>query len=417
MSNEPGEIRAGMHRKIETAMVVLLSLLAVSVFFSQTGISTFGPLSLIVLLIWRYRIGYEPSLKLPMMLKWAAIAFAGSLALSVLVSSDHLDALHYFKKVQYMLFLWLLATCPLGDKSRRRILFVFFVGAIAAGLFGLYQFAVLGVRAHGFTHPVHYGGILGVASATALLALMAPSHVLPHTRWSRAFVFVVLVAALAGLVGTQTRGVWIGFLAGGAVVLPLMDRRKALIAAVICAVVVTMLYAGNKSFRLRVNSIAISLKSPTKGDFRSRIPVWKGALHMFRQSPVAGTGTGDWDEDIAKLEEQEDWLDANKIGRQTLVQAHNLYLHWLATQGLVGILALLALLVALVDWAVRLMRGGRHLGGYLILYCTVLIVVWGISEANLLSSKIVAAFTLAIGLVTGLRDETVAESMTGTGPT
>lgn len=404
-----------MSCKMETAAAVSLGLLAVSVFFSQSGISAFAPLTLLLLLIWRYRLGYEPAFEMPTMLKWASFAFAASLALSVLVSSDWIDALHYLKKVQYMVLLWLLATCPLGDKSRRRILFVFFVGAIAAGLFGLYQFSVLGTRAHGFTHPVHYGGILGVASATALLALIAPSHVLQHTRWSRVFVSVALMASLAGLMGTQTRGVWIGFFAASVVVLPMVSWRKALIAAVVCAVVVTMLYSGNKSFRLRVNSIAISLKSPMKGDFRYRIPVWKGALHMFRQSPVAGTGTGDWDEDI------EDLKNKGRLGEihpaSSLAHAHNLYLHWLATQGIVGIIALLALMAALLDWGRRLIRGGRAYGGYVVLFLTTLIMVWGITEANLLSSKIVAAFTLAIGLVTGLRDEAVAESKTGTGPT
>ncbi|KKK56201.1 hypothetical protein LCGC14_3066900, partial [marine sediment metagenome] len=142
---------------------------------------------------------------------------------------------------------------------------------------------------------------------------------------------------------------------------------------------------------------------------------WKSALHMFEESPLVGTGTGDWLEDVEELERQ-GWVK-NIKQRGQFFQAHNLYLHWLATQGIIGILALIGLFAALVDWAVRLMRGGRRLGGYLILYCTVLIMVWGITEANLLSSKIVAAFTLAIGLVTGLRDEAVAESMTGTGPT
>ncbi len=407
-----------VREKIRIPTTVSLGLLVVSIFFTQSGLSAFAPLTLLLLLIWRYRVGYEPSMGLPVMLKWAAAAFAASLVLSVLVSANRLDALHWLKKVQYMLLLWLLATCPLGTKSRRRILFVFFGSSIVAGLFGLYQVGVLHEwRAHGFTHPVHYGGILGVASITSLLVMLAPADVFRHTRWSRVFTAIAFAVSLAGLVATQTRGVWIGFLAGGIVVLPLLSWRKALMVCVAIIIAVSLLFGVSTTFRTRVNSIVISVKNLDKGDFRVRLPVWRAALHMFWESPVYGTGTGDWDEDIAELSKQ-DFAGTKRFeGGQALFQAHNLYLHWLATQGLVGILALLALLVALVDWAVRLMRGGRHLGGYLILYCTVLIMVWGITEANLLSSKIVAAFTLAIGLVTGFRDEAEAESMTGTGPT
>ncbi|HEB02048.1 MAG TPA: O-antigen ligase domain-containing protein [Nitrospirae bacterium] len=406
-----------MSRKMETAVTVSLCLLAVSVFFSQSGISAFAPLTLLLLLIWRYRLGYEPAFEMPTMLKWVSFAFAASLALSVLVSEDKSDAFHMLKKVQYMLLLWLLATSPLDERARRWLLFVYFGAAIVAGLFGLYQVGVLHEwRAHGFTHPVHYGGILGVASITSLLVMLAPADVFRHSLWSRIFTAIAFAASLAGLVATQTRGVWIGFLAGGVVVLPLLSWRKALMVCVVLLITVSVLFGVNTTFRKRVNSIVISIKNPeSRGDINRRLPAWKSALHMFEESPLVGTGTGDWLEDVEELERQ-GWFK-NIKQRGQFFQAHNLYLHWLATQGIIGILALIGLFAALVDWAVRLMRGGRRLGGYLILYCTVLIMVWGITEANLLSSKIVAAFTLAIGLVTGLRDEAVAESMTGTGPT
>ena len=396
-----------MSRKIEYAVTVSLGLLAISVFFSQSGISTFGPLTLLLLLLWRYRVGYEPSLKSPMMLKWAAIAFAASLALSVLVSDDRSDALHYLMKVQYMVLVWLLATCPLGAKSRRWILFVFFGSAIAAGLFGLYQYAALHVRAHGFTHHVHYGGILGVACITALLVLFEPPDAL-RGKWTRIFVSVALAASLAGLFSTLTRGVWIGFLAGGAVVLPLMDRRKALVAGIVFAVAVALLFSASERFRTRVDSIVVSIRYPeSRGDINRRLPAWKSALHMFEESPLVGTGTGDWLEDVEELERQGWFKDIKHRGH--FFQAHNLYLQWLATQGLVGIIALLALLAALVHWSVRLLRGGRRFGGFLILYCTVLIMVWGITETNFNVGKFVATFSLVAGLCAGLRDQSAVD--------
>lgn len=87
----------------------------------------------------------------------------------------------------------------------------------------------------------------------------------------------------------------------------------------------------------------------------SRIDIWTTAAHIWSENPVAGVGLGGFPEAYAEAQVAGK-LFLPSTSLEPPPHAHNLFLNSLAEQGLVGLVALLALLVAALRNAVRLRR-------------------------------------------------------------
>ncbi|MCK4911322.1 MAG: O-antigen ligase family protein [Thermodesulfovibrionales bacterium] len=403
------EDKAGVARHIESISMWTLGLFAISTLTSQTGISFFGGMSLLVLLVWRYYLGYKPVLEIPSHIKWAAALFTLSLFISIFVSTDHSYAWSVFKRVWYILFVGLLATCPLGSGKRRVLAMVFMGTAAIAGFTGAIQLFAFGARAHGFTHPVHFGGMMAVGAATALVLLFVPNETVPSSGRIRNFFWASGALSALGMLSSMTRSVLAAFVVASVIVLVSINWRKGLMLILALVIMFAFSFAGSETVRYRTGLFVKSVSNPAKSDLSDRLKVWDGAILIFKKSPLLGTGTGDWHADIRKLTKTKKIeRTKNKAAR---VQAHNLYLHWLATQGAVGIMALLLFLGSMVLWGLRMVRTGHRAGGHLLLFGTIVIMVWGMTEANLLISKFLAALSFAVGVTAGTldRDEDQAE--------
>ena len=81
------------------------------------------------------------------------------------------------------------------------------------------------------------------------------------------------------------------------------------------------------------------------------------------------------------------------------MHAHNIYMHALATRGLIGFALTVGLFVVLITWGMRSIRDGGGIGGYIIILSTVLAIVGGLTEINLDINKFLAAYCLTIGLL------------------
>jgi len=385
---------------VENVLIVTLGLLSVSLFFSQTGISTFGPLSLVVLLFWKYAVGYEPSRRIPKYLFITTILFIIVLLAGALTSDDRARGFEELKKYYHVLLAGFLYGCPLGDGKRRYLIGVFLAAASVAGLIGMFQYYGIGFegyeRARGFAHPIHYATVLSFACVSALAMAFIPNDIVPGK--GRGF-FLVLIASLltfAGIFLSKTRGVWVAFASAGLVTMSLHSARKAAVFAVALISIVAVSLAASGSLRERAVSMVTSFYTEDEtGSTGSRLELWKGTLMIAREHPVLGTGTGDFEHDIDRL------LAQGKLKKMLAkMHAHNIYLQWLSTQGAAGLVALLALLSALVYWGYREARGGRF-GGYVIVASTLVIAVGGLSENSLGISKIFASYCFTIGLFGG----------------
>lgn len=399
--------------KLEKFLIWPLSLFALSLFFSQSGISIFGPLSFIILLYWRFKTGYEPALKVPKYVLVPFGLFVFSLAISILVSSDKGDAFSEFRQIWYYVFAVLLATAPMSLEMRRRVLTVFFASALLAGVFLIFQqvrFEFQGIpgRASGFTHPVHMAGILAIAVFSLVLALIVKTDFIPRTKGYRAFVLITLLLVSIALVSTQTRAVWISVIFGCGVLLAAFEWRKAALFGLVVLLLFGAAVGTSDTIKNRMVSIVTSLQNPTEGELGPRFVLWKGAFIMFKESPVVGTGSGDWDE-INVLMAEGRVKEIHPVHR---VQAHNLYIHWLATQGIIGMASVIMLVLSLLLWGFKLLGSNRFALGGLLVMSVLMIMLWGVTEANLLISKFVATWCFALGVFGGMITQSSKEETT-----
>ncbi len=388
--------------KLERILSVALALLAFTLFFSQSALSLFGGLSLLMLIILRFKCGPSGD-KVPRLVLWSAGAFAASLAISVFVSSNQQDAFSVFMKTWHLLMLGLLVTTPISKKTRRTVVVGFLFGAAVAGGLGLFQLVLTGERGHGFTHPVHYAGMLAVACSFALMVAMVPNDLIKKTPQWRAFIWSVIVLTFVGLVSTVTRGVLIAFGVAVLIVLASIDWRKAAVFTLVLALVFGVAYATDETVRKRVFQIQKAVENPAKNTvLKHRLRLWKSGLIMFKEQPVFGTGSGDW---RVHLQELIDKKEVRRIREGARVQAHNVYVQWLATQGIVGITALLSLISAMFYWSRLLFLEGKRIGSYVIFINMLVLVIWGMVESNLMIGKYFAALAIAVGLSVAMAGE------------
>jgi O-antigen ligase len=175
------------------------------------------------------------------------------------------------------------------------------------------------------------GGVYGVAAVLAF-ALVQESGL---TRKEKAFRWVLLLGCLGGLVQTYSRGGFLGFVAGAAIVFPLSKLRQSLkIGLTVGAAVFAILVMTNSGLA-RLDSIT----DRDYGTNAERIVLWKDALEDFADSPLIGVGYGRYND-----------LGTQYWGSKGIVwvmtkgkivnsdnHAHNSYLHFLAEGGIVGL--------------------------------------------------------------------------------
>jgi len=87
-------------------------------------------------------------------------------------------------------------------------------------------------------------------------------------------------------------------------------------------------------------------------DGNTRWDLWAGTVRSWERSPIVGSGLGSYRHVIG--------MDKPATGQSVLEQAHNDWLEWVSTTGLVGVAALLIFVVgasmSLVPWRVRRLR-------------------------------------------------------------
>lgn len=376
-----------------------LSGLSVSIFFSQSGIDIFGGISLFLLLIWRFYIKHETIGGVPKSLVIVVVLFLLNVSLSAIISDNQIAGLIELKKYWPIFLCGLLFACPLADENRKRVVFIFFAAASLSGLQGIFQY--YGIifprewRAHGLTHPVHFAENLSLVCASALTLLLISAKGL-FSKAGKKFYFLIFVilTTLGGITFSLTRGVWLALVVAIIVVMYIYDRRKAFLIAVFLIISAILIFSLSNTLRQRAVSIVTSVSAEDEtGSTGNRIELWKGALIIFKRSPLLGTGIGDFSSDI-------DMLIARGEIKKILVRdhAHNIFLHSLATQGLIGVIILLLLLEELLRWSLWEIKK-HNAGGYIIMLSTLLMILEGLTSNNIGISKFIAAYCLTVGLL------------------
>ena len=260
-----------------------------------------------------------------------------------------------------VLFFATRALCRTADDARRLML----APVIAAGVAAAYAVAQLGG-----VDPIMYGRTAGLAGfvrpfatmghpnfLAAFLAMALPLVALALVRAVRArqplaAVGLTLIAGLSGaaVVVAVSRGAWLalaaatlifvaGALAGGARRAAALTAAIAGVSTALLAILALALPAGG----LVLSGVLARVRHLT--DSASRQHIWQAAWSLFRDHPVAGTGLDTFQIAFAEKRTPAYWaLEWNA----SPTRAHNEALNLLATQGVLGGLAVVVFTAGLL---------------------------------------------------------------------
>jgi O-antigen ligase len=397
-------MRAKLETLLEYILVVALCFIPYMLFFSIRLKSVFDYLSIALLLIWRFLLRNEQARPIPRHFLVIAGLYATSFLVSAAISDNGQRYPPELNSLRIILLAGLLYTAPISAKGRKLIITVFFIVAAASGIVGTFQYffdlPASGVPSGYVLHHIAYAGMLAFACGSATIMLFVRGNRLYQSTHARVFLVIAILCMTSGILLSQARGVWLAFFIAIVVTAVLYDPRKGIVFFIALLLVLTMIFSFSDSLRQRAVSIVTSFSTEDEtGSTGNRLELWKGSLMIFLESPIFGTGLWDFDTDIEKLIK-----DAKIKDVPVKCHAHNIYLHLLATRGAVGLTAAVALLVALLWRGLLLSREQRGIGGFFIIYCTLVIMLGGLTEASLLDGGPYAfTFWYSIGLLGPVR--------------
>jgi len=261
---------------------------------------------------------------------------------------------HYFD--YYLRFILVIPTFLVLKIStiNSRTLFVgIIIGAIGAGIIALYQQKILNMQGniHGFILKINFGNL------SLLLGMMSLSGLffLKEVRYKKVFFIFCLTACLLGIIGSVlsgARGGWLAipfFVSLFLIYIPANKLYKS-ISLVMSILIVIGMYYSSSYIKQRVDAVytnvshylstdkLIDTEMATQTSSGSRLEMWKAAWLIFKEHPVFGVGSGNYNQAfIGKMEAGE------VVQMQVFEHAHSEPLHILAITGIVGFLSYLIL--------------------------------------------------------------------------
>jgi putative inorganic carbon (hco3(-)) transporter len=264
-----------LDRIIDVVIVVFLICSVVSITGAQAAI-------LVAQAAWLVKLVRAPNkraLHFPLLLPMATFYLA-----SVLASATAADPWLSFKDLRNIFepaFFFLLVNHVSGDERAATFSYILIAAATLMAVYGLMQSMAEGAafRVHG-TMSIYmtFAGILMLSA----LVVMAQLVFFPRGRWFWGLVGS-LALLIAALVMTHTRGAWIGFAAGAALILGCRQKRLLLALPVVA---VAVFLAAPEAVRVRIRSII----DPQDVTARERLYMWGSGVQIVRDHPWTGVG-------------------------------------------------------------------------------------------------------------------------------
>jgi len=125
--------------------------------------------------------------------------------------------------------------------------------------------------------------------------------------------------------------------------------------------------------------------------------MWDASISMFLSNPLFGVGTGDYKSMIASFVASGQYPEI--LGKYN--QPHNMYLFALATNGIIGLSALLFIFYSILRYTRKLFYNQERFYGFLVLAVSVHFMIAGLTESLLNIHVLICSLALLMGL--GLR--------------
>jgi len=394
-----GNVQKRLAWYLELFIVGTLSISLTTIFINvPRWTRVFGEAGFVALLLWALYHKRKPVNPIPHFLIIISVLYILSYVVNVFMCLDPNWEHVNIRKYIYIIIGGLLFAFPIKYQYRKFMIITFFSSAAIAGVFGIYQCIKggIGSRAQGFSgNPLHYAGLLAfVCSAAAILLIIRNKNVF-QSKQEVLFLFMVAGLTFLGIIFSQSRGVWVALFVASTLTIFIYDRRKALIFLLCTIVVLSVTFYLDIHLKEKAVSIITSFYTEDEnGSTGARIELWKGSLLIFKESPILGVGTENFESNIAKLVHEKKLKET-----PTEVHAHNIFFQALATRGTVGFIATVGFFIALIKWGMEEIRDHARFGGYIIMLSTLLTVISGLTENNIEFTKFLAAYCFTIGLI------------------
>jgi len=396
----PGRVDTVLRRTVRVALLLYV----VSAGFSTAMSQSMAILANLGWLAWIGRGRRWARMRWPLLRPW--LAYGAISLVAGLVALDRSRAFLELRSEWIAPVLFFLCVNELDtERSATRLTRVLFVAGTVMALVGLGQVALYGTsfRANG-----GLGGWMTYAGVLLTIVLLLLARLI--FAWNRRLSPWWCVAALlmlAALLCTQTRGIWLGLLAGVGLLLVLRDKRL-LLALPLFGIVLFL--AAPEPAKQRLYSLA-DLSDVTANE---RVYMWRAGLDMLRDRPLTGVGPGNAIPLYPDYEHENDpWLPQNER-----VHLHSNPVQIAAERGLLGLAALCWLWVLFLFDAARTWRGldsssvrarARVAGSMAAL---VAFLVAGLTEYNQGDTEVIYLVTFAMALTYAARSD-AAEDETG----
>jgi O-antigen ligase len=198
---------------------------------------------------------------------------------------------------------------------------------ILSSLYGVfYQYLYQGIsRIDSTFMALDFGALLLMYSIFVMTYLFFAENSLKFKYLSASALILLLVT----LILNKSRGAWLGF-AGGSFMTFWLHKKKLIPIFLIALIVIVLLAPAAIQDRI----ISITDIENNRSNL-GRIALWKGALMMFKDNPVNGVGSNNFEKIYLKSYKQPNTTASS--------HAHNTYLNFLAETGIIGFSALIYL--------------------------------------------------------------------------
>lgn len=352
----------------------------------------------------------------------------------VLYSQQYSDGFHTANKFLSLLAIYVMVSVLLQtvqDEQKRyqqaeKILFAFLLGLVILNVIGIMTyFGIVGHKKFELplspmhVHHIWFSNINALGLYTAASFLMFS----PHGKSARGKVFMlsfILLASLCILL-SLSRTAWFGIILTSLIMFLLsatnstIKNKKAFFAAAAALLVaIVVIYKFTPFVHDRIGMINSDIAKLSVGEtttatgaptsLGARYLMWKAAFMMFQSNPLFGVGTGDYMTTMVA------YVESGQAPKSLLEfnQPHNIYLFTLATNGLIGLAALLYLFYRAIAFSLPLLKGKHQerLFAFLGIATVVHFMIAGITDSFFNIQILRYAFAFIIGVC--LRTTTVS---------
>jgi O-antigen ligase len=246
--------------------------------------------------------------------------------------------------------------------------------------------------------------------ASAAFLLFSPRG---RTTGGRVFFSISMVFAVLCILLSISRTAWFGTLLTALIMtyILLKNRKAFLITAAAAAAMCVLVYQFSPIVHDRINLIASDIAHFSAGETATslgeRFLMWKAAVMMFLSNPLIGVGTGDY------VPTMNSYIASGKFPQDLAQfnQPHNMYLFALATNGLLGLAALLYIFYRSLKFTLPLMRsdGREKLFAFLAVATSVHFMIAGLTDSffNIQILRYTFAFVMGVCVRSSMKTEKV----------